>query len=92
MELLYIMTSQANGMAINALLNNIDEETKKEKLIEIMKVKIFNKEEENETIVLSNSWGYGINERSFIGSSIKVYVSLKKVILLLYIFSYPFII
>jgi len=69
MELLYIMASEKNKMNMNSFMNNIDEETKKEKLIEIMKDKIFNSKpkEDEETVILSNSWGYGINDRSFIG-------------------------
>jgi hypothetical protein len=69
MELLYIMASEKNKMNMNSFMDNIDEETKKEKLIEIMKNKIFNSKpkEEEETVILSNSWGYGINDRSFIG-------------------------
>ena len=53
---------------LSSLLNTENQEQKKEKIIEIMKMKFFKPEEkEDETIYLSNSWGYGINERSFIG-------------------------
>ena len=49
------------------LLDIIDEGEKKEKLIEIMKMKIFNEKKVEGPLYLSNSWGYGISSRPFIG-------------------------
>lgn len=68
MELFYMMTENDENMkmGLDSLIQMSDEKQKKQRLIEIMKAKIF-KPETQETLVLSNSWGYGINSRSFIG-------------------------
>lgn len=68
MELFYIMTENDKDLkeGLDVLVHMSDEEQKKERLIEIMKAKMFNPESPK-SLVLSNSWGYGINSRPFIG-------------------------
>lgn len=70
MELFYIMTENDHGMKndLDSLLHVADEGEKQKRLIEIMKAKIF-KPEDSATLVLSNSWGYGVDSRAFIGGA-----------------------